>query len=71
MNTTAIRLVFVETNTVFDVMCKILTVVAFLNAHALILLSLAANHYRSSSLQPSARNDNDQHASDITFWLSW
>ena len=27
MNTTAIRLVFVETNTVFDVMCKILTVV--------------------------------------------
>ena len=49
MNITVIRLVIVATSIGLVVMCKILTVVvAFFWMHALILLSLAVTHYRSS-----------------------
>ena len=49
MNITAIRLVFVGTNTGFVAMCKILLVVIkFLKVHTLILISLAVIQYCSS-----------------------
>ena len=49
MNIIAIKLVLVETKTGSIDMCKRLTViVAFLNVHMLILLSLAMTHYHSS-----------------------
>ena len=70
MNITVIRLVIVATSTGSVVMCKILSVVvAFVWMRALILLSLAATHYRSSwfsDLYYQAKYDNSNNEYEVS-----